>query len=74
MPMPRPPKGWQPVGLVEPPVGMQILVWNGDQSIARFRRGKFIAQADSTDMHDVHEEPWVIHGVTYWAHLSAPPK
>ena len=49
--MAKAPKGWQSVGLVEPPLRNDILVWNGkSQWIVRFKRGKFIAQADGVDM------------------------
>lgn len=73
--MPKPPKGWHPVGIVEPPLRTDILVWNGKSvSIARFKRGRFIAQADGVDMCGPDEEPWVVHGVTHWAHLPEAPK
>ena len=71
---PKPLKGWQPVGLVEPLLRTDILVWNGkSQSIARLKRGKFIAQADGVDMCGPDEEAWAIHGVTHWAPLPQPP-
>ena len=70
-----PPKGWQAVGLIEPPLRTDILVWNGkSRSIARFTRGKFLAYADGVAMCDPYDEAWLIKGVTHWAPLPDAPK
>lgn len=65
---------WKFVDEAEPPKRQDLLVWNGEHvSVARFKRERFVAQADGIDVTDPWEQPVVIKGVTHWD-LARPPQ
>jgi hypothetical protein len=65
---------WKFVDEAEPPRGKDLLVWNGAHaSVAKLKRGRFVAQAEGGDVMDPWERPLVIKGVTHWD-LARPPR
>ena len=65
---------WRFVDETDPPKGKDLLVWNGERaSVAKLKRGRFVAQADGADVLDPWEHPVVIKGVTHWD-VPRPPR
>jgi hypothetical protein len=64
---------WKFADEVDPPARTDVLVWNGEHlSIAKFKRGRFIAQAEGIDVRDPWEQPLEIKGVIKWAPVREP--